>query len=199
MPKVVDHGAYRRELLGQCLKLFAAKGYGSLTMRQIAEHLGISTGTLYHYFPSKEALFEQLLDHVSGEHIEKAMPEILATADVRTRIVRLFHHITCHEEECQQEALIFLNHLFSSNREEVRKVYAKVNERYRQAAKAIVQLEDEDLANLLSCLIDGLVINRIYDNTIDYQRIGAILGEMLAVYLQHRREREERQQCTNYG
>ncbi|MFN3360342.1 MAG: TetR/AcrR family transcriptional regulator [Pseudanabaenaceae cyanobacterium] len=58
MPKVVEHGAYRW---------------------QIAENLGISTGRLYHYFPSKEALFEQLWDFVTGEHIQRAMPALLAT------------------------------------------------------------------------------------------------------------------------
>ena len=59
MPKIVDHEQYRKELLGKCFDLFAQKGYGSITMRQIAQGLGVSTGTLYHYFPSKQALFEQ--------------------------------------------------------------------------------------------------------------------------------------------
>lgn len=191
MPKVVDHGAYRRQLLAGCVKLFASKGYGSLTMRQIAASLGISTGTLYHYFPSKEALFEQLLDFVTEEHIQRAMPGILATTDVQERIGQLFAHISRYEEECQQQALIFLNHLFNSDSKEVKKLYAQVNDRYRQAAMEILPFADADLANLLSCLIDGLVINRIYDTSIDYQRIGAILGEMLAVYWQHKQRQGE--------
>ena len=54
MPKVVDHVSYRKHLLDQCVNLFAQYGYEALTMRQIAEALHVSTGTLYHYFPTKE-------------------------------------------------------------------------------------------------------------------------------------------------
>ena len=62
MPKIVDHDRYRHELLAQCLSLFAEKGFGAVTMRQIADSLGVSTGTLYHYFPNKESIFAQLVE-----------------------------------------------------------------------------------------------------------------------------------------
>jgi AcrR family transcriptional regulator len=39
MPKSVDHIQYRKELLNKCFNLFAEKGYGSITMRQIARGL----------------------------------------------------------------------------------------------------------------------------------------------------------------
>ncbi|NJL79674.1 MAG: helix-turn-helix transcriptional regulator, partial [Richelia sp. SM2_1_7] len=60
MPKIVDHEKYRKELLWKSFDLFAQKGYGSVTMREIAKELGVSTGTLYHYFPNKESLYLQL-------------------------------------------------------------------------------------------------------------------------------------------
>ena len=64
MPRIVDHDAYREELLQQAFALFARQSYGAVSMRQIAEALGVSTGTLYHYFPSKRALFEQAVAKV---------------------------------------------------------------------------------------------------------------------------------------
>ena len=60
MPKIVNHDAYRLELLTQCFELFARYGYTNISMRQIAEEIGISTGTLYHYFSSKKELFKQI-------------------------------------------------------------------------------------------------------------------------------------------
>jgi AcrR family transcriptional regulator len=39
MPKIVDHDLYRRELVSKCFDLFAEKGYGSITMRQISQGL----------------------------------------------------------------------------------------------------------------------------------------------------------------
>lgn len=60
MPKIVDHDAYRKELLGKCFALFSRKGYSNVTMRGIAEEIGVSTGTLYHYFPTKVSILEQM-------------------------------------------------------------------------------------------------------------------------------------------
>ena len=60
MPKIVDADAVRNELLSKAAVLFARRGYGSLTIREIATEAGVSTGTLYHYFKGKEDLFRQL-------------------------------------------------------------------------------------------------------------------------------------------
>ena len=69
MPKIVDHDQYRKELLSKCLTLFAERGYGSVTMRQIGQGLGVSTGTLYHYFPSKESILIQLVEELCEQDI----------------------------------------------------------------------------------------------------------------------------------
>ena len=60
MPKIVDHDVYRDELAMKCFDLFARKGYAVVTMREIAWELKVSTGTLYHYFPNKMAILEQV-------------------------------------------------------------------------------------------------------------------------------------------
>lgn len=58
MPKIVDHEAYRAELAAGAIQVFRRHGFHGLGMRKIAEEIGVSKGTLYHYFPSKKALFE---------------------------------------------------------------------------------------------------------------------------------------------
>lgn len=58
MPKIVDHDAYRADLAKKAAGLFTKHGYSALGMRGIAAQLGISKSALYHYFPTKEALFE---------------------------------------------------------------------------------------------------------------------------------------------
>jgi AcrR family transcriptional regulator len=57
MPKIVDREERKRELARQAVPVFRAHGYEGLGMRRIAEELGMSKSALYHYFPSKEALF----------------------------------------------------------------------------------------------------------------------------------------------
>ena len=48
-------------ILGAAAQVFEARGYASGTTNRIAETAGVSIGTLYQYFPSKEALVVALL------------------------------------------------------------------------------------------------------------------------------------------
>ncbi|WP_298260160.1 TetR/AcrR family transcriptional regulator [uncultured Litoreibacter sp.] len=57
MPKIVDHDKHQKQLALRAASYFTEKGYAGGSMRKIAEHLGVSKSALYHYFPSKEALF----------------------------------------------------------------------------------------------------------------------------------------------
>ncbi len=57
MPKIVDHDAYRDELATRAVEVFRRRGYAGIGMREMAQELGVSKSALYHYFPSKEALF----------------------------------------------------------------------------------------------------------------------------------------------
>lgn len=73
MPKVIDHEKYRGELLGRCFPLLSSTGFASITMRQIAKELGISTGSLYHYFPNKQSILEQMFVSMSRQNVAEAI------------------------------------------------------------------------------------------------------------------------------
>lgn len=44
------------EIINCAAKLFAKRGVGSVSLRDIADELGISKGTLHYYFKTKEDL-----------------------------------------------------------------------------------------------------------------------------------------------
>lgn len=48
--------------LEAALELFSSRGFGATSMRQIADAAGLSVGNVYHHFPSKEAIFQRLLE-----------------------------------------------------------------------------------------------------------------------------------------
>lgn len=49
------------------LHLFAAAGYSQTSLEQVARDCGIKKASLYHYFPSKEALLHELIkDHITN-------------------------------------------------------------------------------------------------------------------------------------
>lgn len=51
----------RGQILSAGLSLFIRKGYAATRISDIAERVGMSTGLLFHYFPSKEKLYEELI------------------------------------------------------------------------------------------------------------------------------------------
>jgi len=52
----------RTQILDTALKLFAHRGYGATSVRDIAEEAGLSKRNVYHHFPDKESIFRALLD-----------------------------------------------------------------------------------------------------------------------------------------
>ncbi len=56
------HDDRRGEILRVALGLFASKGIDGTGLREIAEDIGVSQPALYHYFPSKGALIDAVID-----------------------------------------------------------------------------------------------------------------------------------------
>jgi len=53
----------REEILKASLNLFIRKGYAATKISDIAESVGMSAGLLFHYFKSKESVYEQLIEY----------------------------------------------------------------------------------------------------------------------------------------
>lgn len=77
-----DDKARRREaLLAAAKKVFARKGFHATTMGDIAKAGRSSYGTVYWYFPSKDALFHELMDsekEALQRHILSAVSDVPA-------------------------------------------------------------------------------------------------------------------------
>lgn len=59
----------RNEILKVARSLFLNKDYEKTTMVDIMDTLGIAKGTIYHYFSSKEALFEAVIEDIVEENV----------------------------------------------------------------------------------------------------------------------------------
>lgn len=60
--------------LEAALELFSSQGFRATTMRQIADQSGLSIGNLYHHFPSKDTMFERLLDDYWTRLLDPDLP-----------------------------------------------------------------------------------------------------------------------------
>ncbi|MBE9006735.1 TetR/AcrR family transcriptional regulator [Fortiea sp. LEGE XX443] len=189
MPKIVDHDQYRKELLSKCFDLFAQKGYGSITMRQIAQGMGVSTGTLYHYFPSKEALFEQLVEEISQQDVSAALAELEGTETLQEAMAALGRYLVKNEDYFIKWTFVwvdFCQHQDSKKMLNQNSVFKRANKRYQQAACEFLGVQDKVLASFILSFVNGLILEKLWgDETIDFVEQCALLGKMLTVYLQH--------------
>jgi AcrR family transcriptional regulator len=65
MPRITkekDYSVRRNEILDAAQKLIYSKGYEAMTIQDLLDDLNISKGAFYHYFLSKHALLEGLID-----------------------------------------------------------------------------------------------------------------------------------------
>ncbi len=188
MPKVVDHDRYRKELLIKSFDLFAEKGYAAITMRQVAQGLGVSTGTLYHYFPSKEALFEQLVEELADADIAsfsqvgagKTIPEL---AEIE------FNLIEQNREYFLKQTLIMADYYQQQRREgkEVSPVLRRICDRAEAAMSKLLRIDDPNVLLFLMSYTDGLLLQELYGHRkIDYQAQAKILADLLEMYKKHK-------------
>ena len=59
------------EILEAALELFAEKGFAATRMNDVAKKAGISKGTLYLYFESKEAIFRAVVQDMVAPQLER--------------------------------------------------------------------------------------------------------------------------------
>lgn len=188
MPKVVDHDQYRQTLLGQCSELFAERGYAALTMRQIAQHLGVSTGTLYHYFPSKEVLFEQFVEDMAARDILQVSLELRLITSLEERVEAAFAFVERHQDYFFQHFLIFMDAYHHVQRHpddtQVLEAIRRVGMGARQAVRDLFGIEDPQLCVWFISVIDGLILGRLYGSEhISFASQGRICAQMLSSYL----------------
>lgn len=81
----------RRQILSKAAELFLAKGYKGVSMKEIAEAVGVTSAALYYHFPKgKEDLFTTMIQTVFvDEGVAGIDHALAATQDVRERLTLL--------------------------------------------------------------------------------------------------------------
>jgi AcrR family transcriptional regulator len=85
MPKIVNRDEYRQVLLDKSFLLFTRKGYTNINMKEIAAEIGVSTGTLYHYFPSKENMLAEMISWIGYKNTEEYIQRTSSIESIQDR------------------------------------------------------------------------------------------------------------------
>jgi AcrR family transcriptional regulator len=167
MPKIVDRQQYRKQLLQQSFELFAEIGYGNITMRQLAQKLGVSTGTLYHYFPSKEAMFLQLVAEQTQQDIATFLSRASAIPpDIRSRVRAILDFVSENREYFTQQTIVSLDYCQQyrnrSQEPQADPIFEQVDRELIQVINDYLPIDNPEIAGFILNFINGLILGEIY-------------------------------------
>ncbi len=163
MPKIVDSEQYRKELLHQCFDLLAEKGYANVTTRQLAQFLNISTGALYHYFPSKKALFEQLVEEMSQQDVQMLQAVAAGNKTLPQRVRLLGELLVEREDYFVKQAALFVDFYRHTEIAETlnNPVFERIDQQYQQVMMTVLGLSEPKVARFVWTLINGVLIEQV--------------------------------------
>lgn len=190
MPKLIDHDVMREDLLGRSLGLFARRGFHAVTMRELARELGVSTGTLYHYFSSKTDLYAQMLHTVVERDIGRVLQNLNASMSVDARL-RVVAQYVENQEEQFRDLLFLLFDFYRYRRTELSATAAAEVEKvgglfrdlltgYRGAIEEHAGLPLRGVGHLITSVLIGALVQRIVDpNGVSLDETQACLEALL--------------------
>jgi AcrR family transcriptional regulator len=81
----------RRQILETALALFRERGFEATTMRDVAARAGLSLGSAYYYFKSKEAIVGAYYDYTQQQHAARAREAFAREKTLRERLRAALH------------------------------------------------------------------------------------------------------------
>ena len=78
----------------KAIELFREKGYDNVSVGAICKACGVTTGSFYHHFSSKEELLSHYLNAEVAHHFELTLIELVDIADSKERLWTVLSDIT---------------------------------------------------------------------------------------------------------
>ena len=111
----VRRGESREAIVAAAERLFLERGFGSVSMDELAEAAGVARRTLYNQFASKEEIFREMLLNVSSQ-LEDAFPPGVETQGDVEEVLRQIARVILHLHK-QSEYLGFLRMVVADSRQ----------------------------------------------------------------------------------
>ncbi|MDV6237124.1 TetR/AcrR family transcriptional regulator [Leptospira ellisii] len=186
MPKIVNHEKYKLEILSKCVDILARRGYSAVSMREIATELDVSTGTLYHYFATKEDIFKELVKFVLSKDIEELQlySKGNPAQTLELRVESLFQMIQARESYFQNLLYIICDVSRLKNHDEEKALIADAMKEYVDIITKHLGVTNPTLNRILISVILGTVVQRIVDgDSISLSDTSEIIKDFMSLIL----------------
>ena len=94
----------KQKIIAVALNLFRQRGFAITTMEQIAEEVDIAKGTLYNYFPVKEAIVDEYIKRSFKDQAPERIQQLQTLPDTRARMTLIIGELI---EKVQEQKALF--------------------------------------------------------------------------------------------
>ena len=96
----------REKIVDASISLFLTKGFAGATTRELTDAAGVSKGTLYWYFESKEQILEEILERISRELYDEAIEKAKGSRGDFVARFRMFYRFITEFAREKKELLL---------------------------------------------------------------------------------------------
>jgi len=138
----------KSNILDQALTLFATKGYDAVGVQQVVDAAGVTKPTLYHYFGSKQGLFETLVEERSKPLYDAIREASAYAGNLKMNITRLLK--TCFAFATAEPLFyrLLLSTWFAPPSSEYWPVVKRIQERQYRVISEMFRLAVKDHGNM---------------------------------------------------
>lgn len=185
MPKIVNHQEMRQGILMVCFELFAKRGYEAVSVKDIAKAAEVSTGTLYHYFKNKQAIFHALAEMAVDLDINDAKESVAGLKTNRDRLESYVSFVKSREEFMIAEMLLITD--FYRQREVLdnSELIAKIGKKMKAQIASFINSENQELIDFSLSFFMGLIMQRmVFGQEISFDKVAAMYIKLVELYLE---------------
>ena len=125
--KEEEYAGKRNAILDVAQQLIYTRGYEQMTIQDMLDGLRISKGAFYHYFDSKQAVLEALVERLGEEVVQLLLPIVHDPALGALEKLRRFFPTLARWKTARKDFILALMHI----------LYADENALFRQKARTL--------------------------------------------------------------
>ncbi|OCB12533.1 TetR family transcriptional regulator [Mycolicibacterium porcinum] len=165
-PAGIDSGDTRQRVIDAACRCFAQFGYGPATNNQIAEMAGVTAGSVYYHFGTKNKLFEAVCDDVYGKILASAAPAMAGPRSMEELLrAALTESIRINREFPELAGFVATAPIDARRHQELIAGYARQGARMTDAlARSVVEGQR---AGLISVEYDPVQVARVIGAIVD--------------------------------